>query len=471
MQPIGKNRLSAKKLCGLLFCIGGLFVGAVCCGRVPALPYSQSFSLSSGQCQGSNATPAAGEATLTVVASNGPNITICILRASDGTLLRYYDLGVHGDIVGHGDGLLLVNERGGDQGDSFALCAVRVSDGIERWCQTQLTNMNVATVSNGTIYASSGDQTVVAAVNERDGRILWHFQTEPDPDYSMRPPIVVGYGAVYANTYQSAQNGTATPGSDGTGQAAGTRSVCALRASNGQQLWCRSLSNQVIESMAVDENALYVQIMNDSSIIALNPADGSVRWRAPIPISSSSYGPTFFIAAHGMIFVNRPEADRSTLYALRASDGKFLWSRSYTSAIAFMAATDQSLYVVMTSGALLTLNPSDGAPAWSHGALTSSSSGSCGTKTCGIAVGHTVTYLFLSPDGEGSPASLLALRTSDGTKLWQDQGCILTPGVNASKPIPSASPGNGRCYWISHQGSANPYVRLLLIDDQESGLV
>ncbi len=211
--------------------------------------------------------------------------------------------------------------------------------------------------------------------------------------------------------------------------------------------------------------------MNDSSIIALNPADGSVRWRAPIPISSSSYGPTFFIAAHGMIFVNRPEADRSTLYALRASDGKFLWSRSYTSAIAFMAATDQSLYVVMTSGALLTLNPSDGAPAWSHGALTSSSSGSCGTKTCGIAVGHTVTYLFLSPDGEGSPASLLALRTSDGTKLWQDQGCILTPGVNASKPIPSASPGNGRCYWISHQGSANPYVRLLLIDDQESGLV
>src|SRR5690348_7120356 len=94
MQAINKSRLSGKKIFGLLFCIGILFLGAVCCGNYKPIPYNVGFSLSSGQCQGGNTSPVAGETTLTVVASEGPNLTICTLRASDGVLLNHYDLSV-----------------------------------------------------------------------------------------------------------------------------------------------------------------------------------------------------------------------------------------------------------------------------------------------------------------------------------------------------------------------------------------
>ena len=472
MRSTSNSKLPSKKMYGLFFCISVLFMGAAWCGRGVPISYNQGFSLSSGQCQGSNTSPGAGEATLTIAVSAGPNITVCTLRASDGALLSHYDLSIHGDVVGHGDGLLFVNERGGDQGTSFALCAIHISDGLERWCQTRLTAITLATVSNGIIYASSSGQTLVAAVSERDGRVLWTFKTEADPAFSSSNslPIVISNGAVYVSSYQSPRTGSPTPTDVGTDSASGIRNVCALGASNGRQLWCKSLNDQSIYSMAVDANALYVQTVN-ATIFAFSLVDGSILWMGLVRVSSSPYLLPHMLATHGMLFTNEPGANSDgsdQLYALRASDGQQLWHKPYSAKIGLMTVADQSLYVVTNAGELSVLNVFDGAPAWSHGGPVASDNSFCSNNACNIIVGHVVTYLLVSTSSYQNNARLLALRTRDGKTLWEDQACAPTtpaPAVaSTGTPSPSLSPGNGRCYWVSRliQGSLN--VRLFLID-------
>lgn len=468
MQITGNRRLPGKKICGLLFCIGILFLGAVCCGNYKPIPYNVGFSLSSGQCQGSNTSPVAGEATLTVVASVGPNITICTLRASDGMLLNHYDLDVHGDIVGHGNGLLFVNERGGDQGNSFALCAVQISNGIERWCQTRLTGMAFATVSNGMIYASSSEQTLVAALSEDDGRILWTFSTQADPALSNRPPLVVGNGAVYVSTYQSSQTGSPTPTDVGTDLASGVRHVCALGARNGRQLWCDSLDAQS-NSMAVDANSLYVQTM-EATVFALNLADGSVRWMSLLRVASLPYLLPHMLAAHGMVFTNEPGANSDGsdhLSALRASDGWQVWSTSYSTKIAAMAASDSALYVMLNSGDLSVLNISHGTTTWSHGSTLTSSTPVSNNTTGNIVIGQDAVYTLLSDNTYPySNRPLLALSAKGGKTLWTDQACASatpTSFSGALTPTPGVSSSNGPCYWSGRMFQVNMNVRLFLI--------
>lgn len=479
MQPISHGKHQVRNICGLLCCLGIIILGAVCCGMTRGMPYysySQAFSPSSGQCQGRDTVPTAGEQTLTVVVQAGPNITICILRASDGILLRHYDLALYGDVVGYGDGLLYVNERQGTAGSSLALCAVHISDGIESWCQTQLTNATTIAVANGNVYASSTDQTLVTAVSERDGRILWNFHTLASSTTNSNSPLLAtGPGMVYVNAAQNLPPGSPTPTTT-TALTSDARSVCALRASNGQQLWCKPLPVQLIIGMATDEHTLYVRTFNNSSIYAFDAISGAIRWVMPLSFSQTSYTPPNFIVTHGVVFADVPVSDASgsdQLYALRASDGKRLWNTSYNGLINALSATDTCVYLVTSTGKLYARNILDGTPAWSYGPPQQVTPTAVSYKSADtIYVGHNAAYILLNASyGPGNYATILAMRTNDGKLLWENAGCApsaatqvaLAGTLTTGTPAGAATPT--RCDWINGATQYNLKISLYLLDN------
>jgi outer membrane protein assembly factor BamB len=471
MKPMGNGKPRSKLSLFFAICLFLLVVltGMSCNARAGYV----AFTLSSGQCQARNASPVAGEQTLAIVVASGPNITICILRASDGTLLRHYDLNIHGSVIGQADGLLYVQNYG-QQGAVLSLCAVHISDGVERWCQAQLKNYDLASITtdNGIIYVRPSDQTDnhVTAVNERNGQILWNFRTQADPAITLQPLIAISHGTVYMNAYQNLQAGSPTPitsTTQGPDPKLGVRSVCALQSSNGQQLWCKPFSKQIINAMAVVENTLYVRTVNSSSnyasIYALDSANGAFRWHFSLMLRQTSYRLPALVVAHGMVFTNG-NADTTSylssndqLYALRAGDGKQLWNISYESRIDLITATDKLLYIVTSSGALSALNILDGTLAWSHGIFISLSSYNFEST---ILVGPTVTYILMNAKGD---PHLLALKANNASTIWEDKGCAFatsTPIIGTSTPA-----GNGainRCYWAKNAGVG--VIKLLLLE-------
>ena len=463
MQTIKQK---GKRICALLCGLGVIFLGTVFCGRGVPMPYNQAVNLSTGQCQGNNAAPVAGEETLALATTTGPNITICILRISDGLLLRHYDLDIHGDIAGQGDGLLFVLQRDGATGDRSALCAIHISDGLTRWCQAQLKDTDLGTiiVNNSHIYLRHGSspESFATAINEQTGQLLWNVSILPDSDQSDHQFITPGQGVVYINAFP-----LLTPGTPTSTAAAG--SVCALQASNGQTLWCQPLrsSTVTISGMATDEQTLYVET-NGTALVALNATDGSLRWQTDLSPSQPTGGYTPVIVTHNTVVCVKAALESGTAamigVAVRASDGTQLWSAPQPAAIASMTATDQFLFLATSTGIFSVYNLQDGTQVWSRGAFTSVSRIE---KT--ILIEHGTAYLALNSQSNANSTGynpyVLAFHVSDGTALWGDQGCAsttLTPPVNATptNATPTAGPP---CSWIYHTPPGYNSLQLQLL--------
>lgn len=481
MQYSKNSKITGKRIYGLIFCLSIIFLGTVWCGRGVTISYNQTFSLSSGQCQGQNISPVAGEQTLTVVAAAGPNITICILRASDGVLLRHYDLDIHGDVVGYGHGLLYVNERGGAQGDSLALCAIHSSDGVKRWCQTQLHTITSVTVDNSIVYAAFtdylGHNSNLTAVSERDGRILWSFHTQADPLSFSKPLVASGQGTVYIDNYQNLSTGSPTPSPATATPAPGVRGVCAVQSSSGRQLWCESVAERSITAIAADANTLYVRAINDPSqsglVYAFNALDGSMRWRTSFSLLQSTSGASQLLVAGGVVFTNAhgDEAlaypDRTDqLFALRADDGKQLWSVTRHGLVGSLTVADTLLYLISSLGVLDTFHILDGTPAWSQGSSNATPSPLSSSLVSSVMIKHNVAYILVGANVYvNNDTYILAVRADSGTALWQDRACANATPVPATSTSVGSGTNQQLCYWTLHPAQQRVNnVRLYLLD-------
>jgi outer membrane protein assembly factor BamB len=493
MQAFSSGKHKIKEICALIFCISIIILGAVCCGNGISTPYTGPFSLSSGQCKGDNAAPVAGEKTLAIAALDGEDITICILRASDGVLLRHYDLDIHGSVVGQGDGLLYVDKR--TSGDSsLALCAVEIDNGITRWCQTQVMNVATITQASGVIYAGTLDQSSgagsVVAINERDGQLLWHFNTQANPGTSGHPLFALDQGIVYVNDYRPPVTSTATPGTGGSVPTPGISSVCALRANNGSKLWCVSLSAQSVTNLVADENGLYMWTestegvdgsttnYDDPTNLAAYSASGLKRWSLTFP--SAGLTISRFLIARGMLFTSWTGGQdwEYQLDALRTSDGQALWHIKKQSQAISMSITDSFIFIVNATGEIQVFNLLNGTSTWSRQNLISPFSPRK-DQIFETLAGQGVTYVLVAtPDGNSSYyiSYLLALRVRDGATVWEDQTCgnssVATAIAYTSTAVasPSAIRGtNARCYWNTFQqytvNSPASSVLLLQVDN------
>ncbi|GHO57685.1 PQQ-binding-like beta-propeller repeat protein [Ktedonobacter robiniae] len=378
----GLRKSQAKRWFGFCAALGLMLVGSLACGPafnrgVPPPPYDAAFG-SSGDYQSTTLDRAATSEVLTMVVSNGPNITLCDLNPLNGLLRGHTDLSLHGSPIGYADGLLYVNERGGSDGHSLALCAVDISHGQVRWCQSQIqgalqgvfepsyfslilgangiiymsiffriiypikhintptTLTSAATVTPGPLAptspvataspADSRPYSVLYAFNEANGRIVWQYSLGHLYFENLAPPLLLklGQGMLY----------TEVQGSDDH-----TR-ICAIRARDGKQTWCQAFAHPILDGITLGYGTLYARTSDDefylspgddTDVYALDAANGALRWSVSLgPSTTGSYAPLIEVAGN-RVYVNRrrcecdsahPSSDDADyLFAFNASSG------------------------------------------------------------------------------------------------------------------------------------------------------
>jgi polyvinyl alcohol dehydrogenase (cytochrome) len=125
-----------------------------------------------------------------------------------------------------------------------------------------------------------------------------------------------------------------------------------LDARSGDMLWSRELVmgsavHGLLASPGYDGSALYVVSAGDpTGVIALNPNDGSVRWRhlTDLPVySAPAVGDGVVVSGTGAVF---GDVRQGSLEALSAIDGSVLWSYETNSAVRSGPALAGDLLVV-----------------------------------------------------------------------------------------------------------------------------
>lgn len=181
---------------------------------------------------------------------------------------------------------------------------------------------------------------------------------------------------------------------------------------------------------------------------ALSASNGTSKWSFPTHTNAIGglttttreiYFPLFSLYAQNNV----------PLYALNASDGAKLWISYHAGTFGPVAAGSQ-IYSVNEPGTLVSLNGSDGTVLWSSTADCSSDP----------VVANGVLYILSSKDGPGSGGSSLlhAVRTSDGTRIWDSpgpgEGSLVTDGTvvcsgNPGDQLRAWRVGDGRQLWHS----------------------
>jgi outer membrane protein assembly factor BamB len=463
MPPKASDKRLGRRVCASIFCVIVIFVGTVWCGNGATSAYNSSFTTSPNQCRGTNTAPLAGERVLSVAVIDGPNITLCHLRASDGTLLRYFNLTIHGDIIGHADGLLYINERGGTNGTSLALCAVQIDNGVTRWCQRQVTEGKSITASNGTVYAnaSSSQTAALFAIQETTGQVIWHRQMQPGPD-DVPTQILIEQGQLYVPIYQAPQaSATATSTASAlTNQTGSTGSLCAFLVTSGQQNWCHAFPGEIIEKLAMDDSAVYVQTVSalggqNGLLYALDAASGNMQWHQSFTWDS---GPGSLVAAQGTLVLGLSEGDqpaKGKLLALDTKDGHFLWQRSLGDGLVSISLASSRIYLVTSFASFQAFNLADGTDAWSNTSLHLSQNGYI--QIASMLAGPTTAYVAIS-SSNANALNVMAVDASNGKSQWSDPGCD-------SSSTPSATgAGATRCYWHYQSGYQHTGIQLLQVD-------
>ncbi|HVB72399.1 MAG TPA: PQQ-binding-like beta-propeller repeat protein [Ktedonobacteraceae bacterium] len=387
---------------------------------------------------------------------------------------------------GHSESMVASNGVDYVGSDNGRLYALNGNDGTVRWQYNTGASVYVAAIINGTVYVNSdGDISGVAyAFNASNGMVLWHYNIN---NYISQ--LMVEDGIVYV--------GTAARGNSIT--------LYALQASNGLLLWSYSAQAETPGLLTASNGVVfYAEIMGiagdsfNEHITALNSSDGSVLWSLPIAAADcfargtpavlngaiyfgTNNGSVYAVRIidgkvlwhvgrtggfdavpldisplidNGMVFIEGkqgPGGQNEALFAMRASDGKLLWSRSQGVAPGPMVVQAQIssgvIFTVDSPGGLTALRESDGSVLWQH-------------------TGDQVYSPFTVADGQvqiNSGDSVLALGASDGTLLWKrainfhstlssadtpefvDNGIVYVATTNGTVQALDAS--NGKLLW------------------------
>ncbi|GAA1518872.1 hypothetical protein GCM10009677_60330 [Sphaerisporangium rubeum] len=171
----------------------------------------------------------------------------------------------------------------------------------------------------GSALCFGEDSGVVRAVDGRTGGPLWRFQEAGSRPATITTDLVAGDGRVIACLSR--------------GDSAAT--IVALDAATGRPLWRHQVSAAVPTIHGRGGLLLYT---GESSLSALNAADGSAAWTLPRP------GTTFVEFAGPLAAVSHDHGQAMTV--LRLSDGQPVWDRDFPGASGvFTRSLDQAVLV------------------------------------------------------------------------------------------------------------------------------
>lgn len=248
--------------------------------------------------------------------------------------------------------------QGARDGKLYAVKA----DGSQKWLyDTGATNKNLdcfpAVKGDGSIvYILDGDN-VFHAINTSDGSKIWSQNLEGTANKAGAVAIDKD-GRIYV----------------------GTRSYIYAFNHEGEQLWRASAAVTEIGSFAIDGSTLYAAQISGAGLVAINTADGSIKWT--VPANGDAYAPV--VDKNGNVYF--VDKGGKSLYAVN-SLGELEWEFNAGAALTYcFPVLDEKgiIYFGASNGIIHAVDTSTGEEVWN---MTTDASGDNKKIMAGMTVG------------------------------------------------------------------------------------
>jgi outer membrane protein assembly factor BamB len=284
------------------------------------------------------------------------NAGLYAFNAATGAQKWYADVNLNGGwgsfnrAVSAVAGNMIVTPCGNGSTTQFltGLCGVNATNGKVLWktyC-TLYQGSGCEGLVNGTSPVYDGKNVIVQitqGVNEqpdteafdpKTGKNVWDVAGIyhcPDGGLTSGAPLPVAGGNVLGVLACQGKNGATE--------------ICALNSASGSSQWCYQSGNIYVQTMIADANKFYVVIPGGSTntVIAFNAKSGAQIWKASIPAQNGS---ALAVDATQLYIENGANG----LYALKASNGKPVWSYTANGNMIVGGAVSVANGIVYTNG-------------------------------------------------------------------------------------------------------------------------
>jgi len=243
----------------------------------------------------------------------------------------------------------------------------------------------------------------------------------------------------------------------------GDGSIHAYHSGTGESVWSypTQQNGSAFSALVVQSQVVYAAL--GANIYALHENNGTLLWYKTLPFQPAAGSPndSQFLVDSGIVYASANNLPQSALYALRASDGQFLWHitsdqpplLTASGGVAYVAITNLS--PAQTQTTLKALRGSNGQELWHYTAP--------GTILSTTVANH-MAYVYAFP-GAASPGDhkynkqLLAFNAGNGSPIWSHnvnygsyskleyaQGVIL---LDTGDQICAHSTSNGAQLWCT----------------------
>lgn len=326
--------------------------------------------------------------------------------------------------------------------NSTTLYALNPKTGATLWSFQPGVTLGTPVIAQNVVYIGTYASGIYA-LSATNGKLLWHSQSST---YSFSlGPVVNGivYSGAEGPKYSfgelwafSTRNGALlwnfvgalwAEGHSTTYVEGGTVAdplICALKDSNGAQIWCTP--------------GYEVRLMDGQVYVTTGPSSFSVYSDSNGALLWSSSNTSFITEAAGVVYA----AGNNSVEALKASNGSLLWSHTNAS---FLTVTSGVVYAVDTSNFVEALKASNGSLLWHssttygvgmyfsvvNGLITATSADNLSVYALKATNGK-LQWRYQLPNTLSSVSivngivyaitlngTIYALRASDGTLLWQ----------------------------------------------------
>jgi outer membrane protein assembly factor BamB len=338
--------------------------------------------------------------------------TAYALRVSNGTLLWHTRIeGAVGELPVVVNGVVYFNSFVGQIGPAY-LSALRASDGTLLWRYSTDSYILGPTMGDGVIYLASQNDGVTE-LRASDGARLWRFTTPHGSGYQIRSLV---NGVLYASNGADGQSG----------------GVYALRASDGTVLWHYTTSG--FADMFTAPNGGVVYVLSQSKLFALRASDGHQLWSRAIDATFDQSpqiidGVIYLMVTK--ISLETPTAHSAGLLPQPMAIGALLWSNGQTTTLKETTPLKATMPLKSGKSTVYAIRASDGTVLWQY-AMNNGRDSFAGWLKVENGVVYTSAVV---PGNSDNTGYISALQSTDGKVLWQDKidgspsGALLTGGV------------------------------------------
>lgn len=287
-------------------------------------------------------------------------------------------------VIGDDGTIFYVESRGGAESSVVAVTDKGESGEI-KWASAfggELPN-SPSIGPDGNIYINAWiDDKAISKINAQDGSIMWSGGI--GTDVSNCTPAIDSEGNLYHGSRLQSPNGGVYSWSP-----------------TGEKRWEITGVGAFYSApvISADEATVYFLNTNDGQIWAVNTADGSQKWDAPVGLGSGTHGSSLALDADGTIYYTTNE------YIAAVTDngatGEVKWSADVKGAAqsGVVIGPNGDLYAGTTTG-LVALNPEDGSVNWTYSVETEESVPAVDVHG-NIYIGTTIGELHVvNPEGE-----------------------------------------------------------------------